>query len=297
MRRRQSGDRRCQWIPEGGELTGCPTETIRRSPCGQFATAGWLTRVVRRTTRMIHLSNWRASYPARATTIVRAPRSERRQPSAPRAPLPSESDLARDLESELLNELQASFSMLRRAARAPRPQQPIAAPPVAAPPPIACCAAGAATSAAGSDAPRPIARAPERPERPQRTDAADEPGRIVGACRAPRSSIAVATAAKAERRPQAAVVGAHHAIRPRFVGRPGQASTARRRRPRRRAAAEPPARPIQSPSRNEVVAAGCRATRAPGGSPAAQRPGSAQSCAAAPAATRAAAGAIPGRAA
>ena len=72
-------------------------------------------------------------------------------PASQPQPLPSEADLARDLESELLNELQASFSMIpevvgRPAIPEPPPQQPAPAPPrappvaraeVLAPPPVA----------------------------------------------------------------------------------------------------------------------------------------------------------------
>lgn len=59
-------------------------------------------------------------------------------PASQPQPLPSEADLARDLESELLNELQASFSTIpevvgRPATPEPPPQQPAPAPPEAAP--------------------------------------------------------------------------------------------------------------------------------------------------------------------
>ena len=56
-------------------------------------------------------------------------------PTSQPQPLPSEADLARDLESELLNELQASFSMIPEVVgrpappEPPPPQQPAPAPP------------------------------------------------------------------------------------------------------------------------------------------------------------------------
>ena len=45
-------------------------------------------------------------------------------------PLPSESDLARDLEEELLNELQASFSMVPEVVGRAAAQMPVVPPPV-----------------------------------------------------------------------------------------------------------------------------------------------------------------------
>jgi hypothetical protein len=94
-------------------------------------------------------------------------RSSDRAAPAPRAPLPSETELARDLESELLNELQASFSMLQEpiaSAMQPSSTPPPAAPPAPAPPPSMTIAPPQAEPPAPPA--RPVARQPKRVERP-----------------------------------------------------------------------------------------------------------------------------------
>jgi hypothetical protein len=84
-------------------------------------------------------------------------RGERPQ-AAQRAPLPSQTELASDLESELLNELQASFSMIQESVAAAPPPAPPAPVPVPAP---------------------PVAAAPPPPPVPQATPVARPPIRAV----------------------------------------------------------------------------------------------------------------------
>ncbi|MEO8667993.1 MAG: SPOR domain-containing protein [Bauldia sp.] len=93
-----------------------------------------------------------------------------RAPPAPRGPLPSETELARDLESELLNELQASFSMLQEpiasTLQPASPRIPVAA-PLAAPPAPSMAIPEPPAAPPPPPLVRPVARQPERTERPQ----------------------------------------------------------------------------------------------------------------------------------
>jgi hypothetical protein len=65
--------------------------------------------------------------------LAPAPQPQPEVPPRAYQPLPSEADLARDLESELLNELQASFSSIPEIVGRPRAPQPKAPP---TPPPV-----------------------------------------------------------------------------------------------------------------------------------------------------------------
>lgn len=119
------------------------------------------------------------------------PASAARQGAAPNgalAPLPSEADLARDLESELLNELQASFSTIPEivgrpgqplpaadSVQPPMPPFPVFEPPPQQPAFTPIAAVAPPVAQAGAPAPQVRSPAPPQPSSPE-ADLLDELG-------------------------------------------------------------------------------------------------------------------------